>query len=128
MRTILVRLEAARSGSSVSMHPIPERGDLIWVDFGWPPVGHEQAHRRPALVLSPSSYNRFGLALACPITSRVKGYPFEVALPNGLNVSGVILADQLESIDWRVRHAGLIGRLPSATIAEVLAKSAALLS
>ena len=84
---------------------IPERGDLVWLHFN-PQSGHEQAGRRPAIVISPKSYNRkVGLALFCPITSRVKGYPFEVELPEGLKVSGAILADQIKSLDWRARKA-----------------------
>ena len=72
------------------MSRTPDRGDLVWLDFG-DPIGHEQAGRRPALVLSPSPYNRFGLAIVCPLTSKVKGYPFEVRLPEGLPVRGVAL-------------------------------------
>lgn len=72
---------------------IPARGDVVWLTFN-PQAGHEQAGRRPALVLSPSSYNRkVGLAIFCPITSQVKGYPFEVAIPAGSKLGGVILAD-----------------------------------
>src|SRR5436190_22112077 len=84
---------------------VPRRGDLVWLSFD-PQAGHEQAGRRPAFVLSPDTYNRkTGLFLACPITSKVKGYPFEVALPSGLVVSGVILADQIKSLDWKARKA-----------------------
>ncbi len=87
------------------MSYIPQRGDLVWLSFD-PQAGHEQAGRRPAFVLSPESYNRkTGLFLACPITSRVKGYPFEVPLPDGLAVAGVILADQIKSLDWKARRA-----------------------
>lgn len=86
---------------------VPRRGDVVWLSSD-PQAGHEQAGRRPAFVLSPESYNRkTGLFLACPITSKVKGYPFEVALPAGLAVSGVILADQIKSLDWKVRKAEL---------------------
>lgn len=78
---------------------IPQRGDIIWLDFN-PQAGREQAGRRPAFVVSPAAYNRkVGLALVCPVTSRVKGYPFEVVLPAGLAVTGVILSDQLKSLD-----------------------------
>ena len=91
---------------------IPERGDAVWLTFA-PVEGFEQAGRRPALVLSPSAYNgRTGLMLACPITSRAKGYPFEVALPDALDVHGVVLADQVRCIDWRARRASLITPLP----------------
>ena len=77
----------------------------MWLSFD-PQAGHEQAGRRPAFVLSPESYNRkIGLFLACPVTSKVKGYPFEVPLPDGLAVSGVILADQIKSLDWKARRA-----------------------
>lgn len=83
----------------------PRRGDIVWLSFD-PQAGHEQAGRRPAFVLSPENYNRkTGLFLACPITSRVKGYPFEVLLPDGLAVGGVILVDQIKSLDWKVRKA-----------------------
>ena len=83
----------------------PKRGDLVWLEFS-PQAGHEQGGRRPALVLSPESYNgKVGLALACPVTSQVKGYPFEVPVPSGLPVSGVILVDQVRSLDWRARNA-----------------------
>ncbi len=82
---------------------IPERGDAVWITLD-PQAGHEQAGRRPALVLSPSAYNgRVGLALFCPITSQVKGYPFEVRLPAGSPVSGVVGADQVKSLDWRAQ-------------------------
>ena len=80
---------------------VPRRGDIVWLSFT-PQAGHEQAGRRPALVLSPSAYNRkVGLALFCPVTSRVKGYPFEVTVPKGLSVAGVVLADQVKSLDWQ---------------------------
>jgi len=106
---------------------VPERGHLVWLTFN-PQAGHEQAGRRPALVLSPSAYNgKVGLLIACPITSQSKGYPFEVALPPGLPVSGVILSDQLRSLDWRVRQAALICPAPSGVLAEALAKAAPLL-
>jgi mRNA interferase MazF len=77
---------------------IPERGDVVWLTFN-PRSGHEQAGRRPALVLSPRSYNgKLGLPLLCPITNQVKGYPFEVALPDRLAVSGVVLTHQVKSL------------------------------
>lgn len=100
----------------------PERGDACWLDFS-PQAGHEQGGRRPGVVLSPASYNgRVGLALFCPITSQVKGYPFEVALPPALEISGVILADQPKSLDWRSRNAEFICSLPHDVLAEVLQK------
>ncbi|MBN1947319.1 MAG: endoribonuclease MazF [Bradymonadales bacterium] len=99
---------------------VPERGDVVWLSFT-PRAGHEQAGRRPALVLSPHVYNgKVGLAIVCPITSHVKGYPFEVPLPSGLSVSGVVLADQLKSLDWRQRNAELIVRIPVGVVAQVL--------
>jgi mRNA interferase MazF len=107
---------------------VPDRGDAVWVSFH-PRAGHEQAGRRPALVLSPAAYNgRVGLALLCPITSRAKGYPFEVALPGGLPVTGVVLSDQVKSLDWQVRKAEKICRLPKGTVAEVLEKLNTLLT
>ena len=105
----------------------PRRGDAIWLDFN-PHAGREQAGRRPAFVVSPASYNgKVGLALMCPVTSRVKGYPFEVAIPEGLPVRGVVLSDQLKSLDWRQRRAEFICALPESTVQEVLNKIAALL-
>jgi len=101
---------------------VPARGDLIWLQFS-PQAGHEQAGRRPALVISPTSYNRrVGLALCCPVTSQVKGYPFEVLLPPGLGVEGAILSDQLKSLDWRVRKARRIGSLPADLLQETVGK------
>lgn len=101
---------------------VPGRGDLVWVDFS-PQSGHEQAGRRPAVVLSPAEYNRLvGLAIVCPITSRVKGYKFEVAIPPGLAISGVVLADQVRSLDWRSRKAEWVASLPEAAIDEILTK------
>lgn len=107
---------------------VPERGDLIWLVFS-PQAGHEQPGRRPAVVLSPRSYNgRVGLLLACPVTSQQKGYPFEVAVPAGLPVSGVVLADQIKSLDWRARKAEYICSLPAGTVHELLAKALVLVS
>ncbi len=106
----------------------PERGDLIWLDCT-PQSGREQAGRRPALVLSPSAYNaKVGLALICPITSKVKGYPFEVLLPAGGPVEGVVLADQLRSLDWRSRQAEVLGKAPISVVERVLQLIGALLS
>lgn len=107
---------------------VPERGDVVWVSLD-PQAGHEQAGRRPALVVSPRAYNgKAGLALLCPITSQVKGYPFEVALPAGLEVGGVVLADQVKSLDWRARRAERAGRLPAGAVTEVLEKLKTLLT
>jgi mRNA interferase MazF len=100
----------------------PSRGDLVWLDFT-PQAGHEQAGTRPALVLSPRDYNRkVGLALVCPVTSSVKGYPFEVALPAGLKLQGVVLADQVKSLDWRARHARHADQLSAHVMQEVTAR------
>ena len=100
----------------------PDRGDIVWIMFN-PQAGHEQAGRRPALVLSPVAYNaKVGLALFCPITSQIKGYPFEVLLPADLPVVGVILADQVKNLDWRVRKAEFICKLSVETITLVLKK------
>ena len=107
---------------------VPRRGDVVWLTFN-PQAGHEQAGRRPVVVLSPNAYNaKVGLALLCPITSQVKGYPFEVILPQGLAVSGAILADQVKSLDWQTRTAELICVLPSAIVSEVLQKIGVLLA
>lgn len=106
---------------------IPRRGDVVWITFN-PQAGHEQAGRRPALVLSPSAYNeKVGLAILCPVTSQIKGYPFEVVIPEGLAVDGVILSDQVKSLDWRARQAELACKLPAGTVAEVLQKLSTLL-
>jgi len=99
---------------------IPDRGDVIWITFS-PQAGHEQAARCPAVVLSPKAYNRkVGLALLCPVTSQVKGYPFEVLIPEGLPVNGVILSDQVKSLDWRARKAEKACILPADTMKSVL--------
>lgn len=101
---------------------VPDRADLVWLEFT-PQTGSEQAGRRPALVISPKAYNaKVGLALFCPVTSRVKGYPFEVVLPEGSGVIGVVLADQLKSLDWRARKAKLIGRASYELLAMVTAR------
>ena len=106
---------------------LPDTGDIVWLAFT-PQAGHEQAGHRPALVLSPGDYNsRSGLALFCPITSSRKGYPFEVALPATGKVTGVILADQVKSLDWRARRARFACRAPSTAVSEVVAKLSVLL-
>jgi mRNA interferase MazF len=106
---------------------VPDRGDLVWLQFD-PTSGHEQRGRRPALVVSPQAYNgRVGLALVCPVTTQVKGYPFEVALPGSSKVSGVILADQPESLDWNARQAQRIEPASPEVVEEVLAKILTLL-
>lgn len=106
---------------------VPARGDLVWLQFD-PQSGHEQRGRRPALVVSPQAYNgRVGLALVCPVTAQVKGYPFEVALPGSGKVSGVVLADQLKSLDWSARQVQRIEPAPPDVVEEVLAKVLTLL-
>lgn len=106
---------------------VPDTGHIVWLRFS-PQAGREQAGRRPALVLSPQGYNeKTNLALFCPITSRVKGYPFEVRLPDSGAVSGVILADQVRSLDWRVRGARFEAEAPTHLVAEVRDKLAVLL-
>src|ERR1035441_6430336 len=105
---------------------VPDVGDLIWLTFD-PQAGHEQAGRRPALVLSPKPYNqKSGLVLACPVTNQIKGYPFEVAVPRDCGVTGVFLADQVKSLDWKQRQAERIGRVPLPALDEVLARLAPL--
>ena len=106
---------------------VPERGDVIWLDFT-PQAGHEQQGTRPALVLSPAAYNgKVGLAICCPITSHAKGYPFEVRIPDGLKISGVVLADHVKNLDWKVRRGHLVGRVPDMVVEEVLGKLLTLL-
>jgi len=91
---------------------IPSRGDIVWLTFN-PKVGHEQSGRRPAIVISPRIYNeKSGLSLFCPITSKINGYPFEVQLPKPCPIQGVILSDQLKSLDWKVRNAEFVCETP----------------
>jgi len=100
----------------------PERGDIVWLDFD-PQSGHEQKGRRPAIVISPKIYNsKAGLALFCPITNQIKGYPFEVQLPSNLPVTGVIISDQMKSFDWKIRNAELIVKAPKKVLLEVINK------
>jgi mRNA interferase MazF len=107
---------------------VPSQGDIVWLHFN-PQAGHEQAGHRPALVLSAKSYNKKrGLALFCPLTSKIKGYPFEVVLPNDSKIGGgVVLADQIRSLDWRERKAKFVCKAPTEVLEEVMAKIAALL-
>lgn len=105
----------------------PKRGDVVWISFN-PQAGHEQTGHRPALVLSPQSYNRkVGLAILCPITNHIKGYPFEVRIPDGLKASGAVLSDQVKSMAWRVRGTSFMCHVPEGTVQEVLNKVATLL-
>jgi mRNA interferase MazF len=107
---------------------IPERGDAVRIAWN-DKAGHNPERRGVALVLSPAVYNgKVGLALLCPITDRVKGYPFEVPIPGNMEVTGAVLSDELKSLDWKAFKAELICRLPEATVSEVLRKIAALLS
>ena len=106
---------------------VPDRGDLIWLEFD-PQAGREQAGHRPGLILSPKSYNeKAGPALCCPITNQEKGYPFEVQLDDGLPVTGVVLADHLRSVDWRIRKAHRVGEAPPSLVQKVAAKLITLL-
>lgn len=108
------------------MH-VPDQGDLVWLEFD-PQAGHEQAGRRPALVLSPKSYNQATkLMLCCPVTSRVKGYPFEVVISGSTKISGVALSDQIRSLDWVARNAQFIDRVPASVLSEVALKQRVLL-
>lgn len=101
---------------------VPERGDLVWLNFN-PQAGHDQAGKRPALILSLKFYNRKARqALVCPITLQVKGYPFEVQLPQGLAISGAILTDQVRSLDWHARGIKFVCQAPGEIIADALAK------
>lgn len=103
--------------SGKTMAYIPDRGDIIWISFT------PQAGRRPALVLSPAAYNgKVGLAILCPVTSNVKNYPFEVLIPDGLDIGGAILSDQVKSLDWKTRKAKFICNLPAVSLDEVLQK------
>lgn len=100
---------------------VPDRGDIVWLQFN-PQAGHEQAGHRPALVISPRAYNaRVGLALFCPVTAQVKGYPFEVILPSGLEAQGAILSDQVKSLDWRERKVKRVCTVPTETLKETVA-------
>ena len=100
----------------------PDRGDAVWLNSN-PQAGHEQAGHRPAFVISPLAYNKkVGLALVCPITTQLKGYPFEVEVPVGLPVSGTVLADQIKSLDWRSRKAAFICKMPDHVTEEVIGK------
>ena len=101
---------------------IPERGDVVWISLN-SQAGHEQAGRRPALIISPAAYNdKVSLAILCPITKQIKDYPYEVTIPQGLRVSGAVLSDQVKSLDWKVRNAEFICQLPVDVAKEVLKK------
>lgn len=104
------------SGSNIY---VPDRGDIVWLDFD-PQAGHEQAGNRPALIISPMIYNDVGLAIVCPITNSTKGYTFEVPLPSGINTTGLVLADHIKSIDWRARKAKFKEKVSVEFVAEVI--------
>ena len=107
-------------GKSNGKGYVPRQGDVVWLDFH-PQLGREQSGRRPGVVLTPRSYNgKVGIAILCPISTKVKGYPFEVAIPAGLPVQGVVLSDHVKSFDWRARQARLLCRLPESVVDEVL--------
>ena len=106
---------------------VPDRGDIIWLDFN-PQKGKEQMGRRPALVISPKAYNKkVSLFLVVPITTKIKGYPFEVKLSESLKTKGVIISDQVKSLDWNYRNADYIEKIDKKTIDEVLSKLTVLL-
>jgi len=107
---------------------VPERGDVVWINFK-PQAGREQAGMRPALVLSPSAYNvKTSLAVLCPITSHVKGYPFEVLIPSGHKAAGAILSDHVKSFDWKARGASFCCKMPNEVVEDVVAKLSALVN
>lgn len=102
----------------MKMRYIPERGDIVWIDFN-PIKGHEQAHKRPALILSPKTYNeKGGMMIACPITSKIKQYPFEVVLKIK-KIHGAILADHIRNLDWRTRRIAFIQKAPPEVLSHV---------
>jgi mRNA interferase MazF len=103
---------------------VPDAGDVVWLEFS-PQAGHEQAGRRPAVVLSPASYNRFGLMVCCPMTTKRKGYPFEV--PIGEGRESRVLADQVKSLDWKVRNAQFHSKITAVELSAIRAKAAALI-
>lgn len=116
-----------RSATSSAEPYCPDAGDVIWISFD-PQAGREQAGRRPALVLSPQKYNQqTRLCVLCPITNQVKGYPFEVVVPDGIGVTGAILSDQVKSLSWAERQSEMIRKIPDAVVADVRAKISALI-
>ncbi len=106
---------------------VPDRGDVVWINFD-PQAGHEQKGNRPAVVISRKIYNRgTSLALLCPITSKIKGFPFEVPMPSDSKITGVVLSDQVKNLDWKARKVEYIFNLPDNVIEEVLTKTRTLL-
>jgi len=105
---------------------IPQRGDIVWLNFN-PQAGHEQKGKRPAVVISPKEYNeKTGLGLFCPITSKIKDYPFEVKIKNK-EINGVVLSDQIKSLDWKTRKIEFITKITPEKIKEIIDKIEALL-
>ena len=112
----------------VDVRFVPERGDIVWLNFN-PHSGHEQAGKRPAIVLSPKKYNeKTGLDLFCPITSQIKGYPFEVKLPEKCEIQGVVISDQIKSLDWKSINIEFITKAPAVVLKEVLSKLSLLIT
>ncbi len=108
-----------KSGSHIKANYVPDRGDIVWLNFT-PQTGHEQRGKRPALILSPKIYNeKTSLCICLPITSKVKGYPFEVALPKGFKIEGVILSDQVKNLDFVARDITYICKAPSEVLVNV---------
>ena len=104
----------------------PERGDIVWLNFN-PQSGHEQKGKRPAVVISPKEYNeKVGLGLFCPITSKIKNYPFEIKIENK-KIDGIILSDQIKSLDWKTREIEFITKITPEKIDEVINKISVLL-
>jgi mRNA interferase MazF len=111
----------------VARNYVPDAGDLVWLTFD-PQAGHEQRGRRPALILSPRAYNaKARVAIACPITSQAKGYPFEVLLPHDAKVTGVVLADHVKNLDWNARQVEFAGTAPIEIVTDVREKLRVLL-
>lgn len=110
------------------MEYVPKRGDVVWMDFN-PQKGNEIRGTRPALILSPESYNtKVGLCVVCAITSKVKGYPFEVIIPEAIAIEGAILADQVRTVDWRERNVRFAANVPQSVLSDVFAKLNTLLT
>lgn len=106
---------------------VPDRGHVVWLDFS-PQAGHEQAGKRPAIVVSPLKYNKIlGLALFCPITNQIKGFPFEVIIPEGQDIRGAVLSDQVKNFDWKARKAKFVEKMPAQITEEVIGKILTLL-
>jgi mRNA interferase MazF len=99
---------------------VPDTGHIIKISFD-PRAGHEQGGWRPALVLSPATYNKIGLAIVVPITNELKGYPFEVRMPSGITTTGVVLSDAIKNVDWKARKARFIEIIPRGALKAVQA-------